>query len=177
MMKILVKPLILFVLVASASLTARANGENFRVENAASTLISKAKILNEFPQNNEWTVLEDLGSIKIEYRFQECTSQESAFTNYNVLFLKFTNSANKAVELTYTKEVYYDGVCFTCDENDIEENTHTLTLQPNSVLEGTEEARVDGLWIFSNFVELSPGMMDRRITNLVLTNIETKVIK
>lgn len=177
MMKLIVKPLILFVLVATSAMAARANGEAFRVESAKSTLDIKAKILNEFAQNQHWTLLEEMGSIKIEYRFQECTTQESAFTNYNVVFLKFTNSGNKAVQLSFTKEVYYDGVCFTCDESDVEENTHTLTLEPNSVLEGTEEARVDGLWIFSNFVELSPGMMDRTITNLVLTNIETKVIK
>ena len=126
-----------------------------------------------------WTEYRTFGGIKIEYRFQECDSQEPGmFKNMNVVFFRFSNNTSNKLELTWSTELFFDGSCVNCDKIERDEYANSIKLDANQVVEGdcSSIAEFD-LYIKANFIKLSPGMSGTKLTNFNLVNLQAKAWK
>ena len=176
-MKLLVKPLFLFALAATTAIGARANGEAARSFSKLSTDL-ESNLLDEITETGEWTVYKEIPSVRIEYRFQECNSKEvMGYHNTNVVFFRFTNLTRKKIELTWISELYFNGECANCKNQDHPEYHRSLTLKPREVIEGNPDFRDDNLSIPSNFIKKVEGMSDSKLTDFKFVNLEAKVIR
>jgi hypothetical protein len=178
MMKTIVKTLILLVLVMSSSLAARAEGEVARNESKIDITRVRTTLYDQIARLTTWTIFKELSSVKIEYKFQECNSTVlGGFKNLNMVFFKFTNRTSKNIEVSYMRELYFDGECSNCDKLDRDDNQFTVALGPNEVKEGNCDSQERGLSIPANFIKLVQGMSGTELTDFKLINLETKVIK
>lgn len=165
-MKLVLKPLFLFVLVASFALTTRAN----EGVSAASTL------QDEIVRVDDWTLYKEFGGIRIDHKFEDCT--EGRLRNQCVIFFRFTNTTNKALTLSWGVEIWMDYVCKNCEKLDSPEYNYSLTLQPGEVVEGSQEnSGSRALFLYSHWHNLIPGMTDKRLTAFDFINLRTEVAK
>ena len=66
----------------------------------------------------------------------------------DLIQLTITNTTNQVKVVTYSFELYYDGVCATCQQS---ETVYTQTLQPKEKLEGVcLDRNRQGLTIFDH---------------------------
>jgi hypothetical protein len=118
----------------------------------------------------EWTEYITIDGIRIEYKFVECNND--VVNNQILVLLKYTNTTNETRELSWFTKVFRDGDCVNCHRIGSAEHEHTLKLVPNEVVAGDSHKRNDRrLYIFSNFIELSPGMSNQRLTDFEMINL------
>jgi hypothetical protein len=162
--------LIALLVFLALPLISSAERTNFIVPPAAQDNIERTDV---------WTEYRTFGGIKIEYRFQECDSQEPGmFKNMNVVFFRFTNNTSNKLELTWSTELYFDESCVNCDKIERDEYAHSVKLDANQIIEGncTTKSQTD-LYINANFIKLSPGMSGTKLTNFNLVNLQAKAWK
>ena len=178
MMKIIVNHLTLLVLVMSASLSASANCEDARSASELDLTKIRTALNEDVARVETWTVFKALSSVKIEYKFQECNSTvQGGFKNLNMVFFRFTNLTNSNIEVSYMRELYFDGECTNCDKLERDDNHFTVALGPKEVKTGNCDSQEEGLSIPANFIRLVQGMSGTELTDFKLINLETKVIK
>lgn len=135
--------------------------------------MSFASVLDIVPVNN-WTEYETIDGIKIEYIFQDCNSQ--SVSNQTLVLFRFTNTTDKEVTFTWKTKTFRNGVCSNCARLENSEYFQELNLSPGQVFEGDCSSKVDKRgYIFSNFINKSPGMSDSKLTDFEF--VEVKVIK
>lgn len=126
--------------------------------------------------SKEWTEYSTVDGIKIEYKFQECNSNK--VRNQVLVLFKFTNTTNTNKSISWVTKKWRDGNCSNCHRIDNPEYAHSLTIDANSSVEGDCQSKTNkALYIFSNFVKLSPGMSDSKLTNFELIDIQTQTLK
>ena len=98
----------------------------------------------------DWLTYYDNEEFVIEYKFVEC-DPSIGYDNESIL-LKFNNKTSQTITISWNKNLYYDGVCKTCDYPD--EYHYELQLQPMVEVEGNCDIYSDSkLKIFSKFVD------------------------
>lgn len=123
-----------------------------------------------------WVEVTTVEGVKIEYKFEECNS--SSVQNQVLLLLRFTNLTQDKLSLSWTTEIWRNNTCYNCHRLDNPEYTHTLVLNPGEIAQGSCDSKDNkSLYIFSSFVELSPGMTDQKLTDFKLNNLSVTIIK
>ena len=133
--------------------------------------------LNVYSQDNNninkqlttnWNLYTDFNGIQIYFKNAECNDEKNGLYQELVL-LKFINTTKENLTIEWDNELWYDGKCWTCDNESKEENHFTLKLKAGESIEG--ECGMDKSRILQIF---------KRYTNHddvpVLSNFELKNI-
>lgn len=135
--------------------------------------MSSASVLDIIPVTT-WTEYEIVDGVRIEYIFQDCNSQ--SVSNQTLVLFRFTNTTNTEVTLTWKMKTFRNGVCSNCARLENSEYFQKLKLSPGEVFEGDCSSKVDKRgYVFSNFINKSPGMSDSKLTDFEF--VEIKVVK
>ena len=127
-------------------------------------------------RTDSWTEYTTFGGVKIEYKFQDCNSEK--VKNQTLVLFKYTNETGKKLKLSWQLEVYRDGECYNCHRMDNPEYGHEIVLNPHETIAGDGTSfENDELYLFANFIKLSPGMSDQQLTNFKFINLHTEVVK
>lgn len=98
----------------------------------------------------DWITYYDNEEFVIEYSFVQC-DPSIGYDNESIL-LKFKNKTSQALKIAWNLDLYYDGVCKTCDFPD--EYHNELQLNPMEEKEGNCDIYSDSkLKIFSKFID------------------------
>ncbi len=125
--------------------------------------------------NKVWTEYQTFEGVKIEYKFTECTPDNGRAQI--LVLLRYTNTTQDKVELTWKSEKWRNNVCTNCNSTSTE-HTRTLVLNPNEVIEGDGSSkRIKYNYIFGNFIKLVPGMNNQKLTDFKFQNISKKIIQ
>lgn len=130
----------------------------------------------ELIEVNEWTEALIFNGILVEYKFEECNSDN--VKNQKLVLFRFTNTTSTAISFKWALQVYRDGECQNCDRIDSTENNYEITLIPGEVVQGDCSSKENkSLYLFANFVNLSPGMSEQHLTNFKFTHLSSRVSK
>ena len=100
----------------------------------------------------DWITYCDNEEMVIDYKFVQC-DPSIGYDNESIL-LKFKNKTTQTIQISWNKNLYYDGVCKTCDYPD--EYYYEIQLQPFEEVEGNCSISSNNrLKIFSKFVDLN----------------------
>ena len=86
------------------------------------------------PEPEDWTLYEDhdqLASLRIEYRFTDCTEQGGYSIRY--VQLRVTNQTGETLDVDWDRELYFNEECVGCGSS---ENESHFTLEPQETIEG-----------------------------------------
>ena len=98
----------------------------------------------------DWVIYLDNEEFVIQYKFIQCDPR-IGYDNESVL-LKFKNKTSQTLNIAWNIDLYYDGVCKTCDFPD--EYHNALQLNPMEEKEGNCDIYSDSkLKMFSKFVD------------------------
>ena len=122
--------------------------------------------------NDEWVTYLENEKIKIEYQYIDCNYKEknlarSGGFNTEYVMLKITNTHNSKIYVDWNLEVWYDNVCYTCEQESTENRINPIELNTNEILTGSCITTSGSLRIFSKFtedLEAMPGVS--KITKL-----------
>ena len=118
----------------------------------------------------EWTEYITINGIWIDYKFQECNNAD--VRNQVLVLFRYSNLTNEAQELSWKTKIFMDNECVNCEKLENTENNHTLVLMPNEVREGDGTSKQDKrMYIFSNFIDLVPGMSGRKLTDFEIVDL------
>lgn len=124
----------------------------------------------------DWTEYTTFGEIKIDYKYEECNS--SSVKNQILVLFRFTNLTSQKKNLSWTLEVYRNDECVNCSRIENPEYSHELTLEANEVVQGSCNSKENkALYVFGNFVKLSPGMSDQKLTGFKFINLQSSVVQ
>ena len=124
--------------------------------------------------NKTWTKHLTYEGVQIEYKYAPCSSDK--VKNQVLVLFKFINTTSDKVVLSWNEERWVNDICTNCNNISSQENTQTITLNPQEILEGdcsTKEFKER--YIFSNFIKLSPGMSKKRLTDFKFRNLSKKI--
>lgn len=161
-----------FMIVLLVAFTARAN-------DIAAKSTSVINTLEDIERVDTWTSYKEFGGIKIEYKFQDCHSEDlDKFRNLTVVLFRFTNTTNQKLELSWSTELFMDGECVNCDKINSDESKYSVKLDAKQVIEADCTSKNDrSLYIAANFIKLAPGMSGTRLTDFNFINMKTSVWK
>lgn len=124
-----------------------------------------------YGQNNAWTEYKTASGVKIEYKKAEC--HQGFFDNQAIVLLKFTNTNNYNVSISWFTERHRNNSCVNCHKVNDPENTYMLEVNANEIVAGDcEKSMTKNLYIFDHFIDKAPGMSDSRLTQFELQNIQ-----
>ena len=128
---------------------------------------------NDLEPTYEWTEYSTVDGILIEYKFEECNYEN--VNNQILVLFRYTNTTNKSLELSWRRKIFRNGECMNCHRLENAEHGYSLKLEPNQVIVGQGNDKTDErLFVFSNFIQLTPGMSDQRLTDIEMVNVEVK---
>lgn len=130
------------------------------------------------PQGNiepteEWQEYTTIADVRIEFKRQLCIPKNDR--EQNLILFRYTNLSNDVKTVSWVVKIWRNDVCANCNSITNAEHAHTLTLEPNQIIEGDGSSKSDKtVYIFDNFTKLVPGMQDQRLTNFELINLNVK---
>ena len=130
--------------------------------------------MNGFSQEKPdvWTPFLSDGPVKVFYKYAVC-DPEIGYDNESVL-LKIINVSNQGVIASWDREIYFDGVCTTCDLGD--EGRSEYKLAPNEVAEGICSVSGDRrLKLFCEFTDPQYKLKQPLFTGFKLNNFNIRV--
>lgn len=113
------------------------------ITNSLQTIIKKSLLpgitaallsfnLASFAQNSQqWSLYQDLEDVKIEQKISQCQYQGSDDAS-EYTFLKLTNKTQSELFVTFKIEIFYNGSCTTCSND---EYLFTFHLMPGQSME------------------------------------------
>lgn len=106
-----------------------------------------------FAQNNDWTLHKEQNGVLI-YNMDKIWNDPSEGINQEMVLLKFVNTTDQVLTITWYDVRWYGDNCRNCDFYDDPEYKHTITLQPGESVEGEcSFSSPAGLAIFKRFME------------------------
>lgn len=96
--------------------------------------------------------------VKIEINAEACNN-EQAGTYKNYVFLRITNKTSENIEVSFTKELWYDGVCSNCNGGD--EAKTNIILKANETVQGTCDASTKELKMFQSMQNGSKKVLSK----------------
>ena len=85
--------------------------------------------------SKNWKLYKNINGIQILYKSSECNDETNGLYQELVL-LKFINTTKENLKIEWDNELWYDGKCWTCDNDSKEENHFTLKLKAGENIEG-----------------------------------------
>jgi hypothetical protein len=108
--------------------------------------------------------------VKITSSTEQCHDNQNGI-HQEYTFLSLQNLSSQKLEVSYNKELWYDGKCINCIKSS-EEYKFKVVLEPNQTLSGNCTKKEKALSIFSKFL----NMKKAELTKFELRNIEIKNI-
>ena len=106
----------------------------------------------------------------IDYRLESCESE--SLSNQAVVLFRITNITDQSQTINWNKQLWRDGACTNCHDLDSPEGAFVVSLLPNESIEGSCSSKENkALYIFRNFMELTPGMSKQTLTGFRLMNV------
>ncbi len=90
-------------------------------------------VLSSTFSQSEWSFLEEKDGVKISWKYADC-DLEMGYDERRVL-LRFENTSDQDVLLTYEAELFYDEECLTCDDPN-GEYRHEIELRSGTKIAG-----------------------------------------
>jgi len=123
----------------------------------------------------DWQEYKTVDGIKIEYKYQ--AFETGTFRNSLLILFRFSNESSESKTISWVTEEYRNGVCSNCAQIDNPEYSRSVTLSPGEVLEGTAtDVTKTEEYLFSNFINLVPGMSNQRLTDFNFVNINVSIL-
>ena len=97
--------------------------------------------INSYSENKtqlpseEWEFYKEVNGIQIYFKHSECNDEKNGLYQELVL-LKFINTTKENLTIEWDNELWYDGKCWTCDNDSKEENHFILKLKAGESIEG-----------------------------------------
>lgn len=120
---------------------------------------------SNFSFSQNWELYSENEQIRIEQSIQKCTDNSQGTDNTFVL-LKISNKTSEEITVDFDKEVWYNGVCFGCDEQ--KEKHVSLKINALSEVQGTCE-KESNIRIFHS--------MPQKFSKNILSDFKLKNIK
>lgn len=114
--------------------------------------------------------LYNLNGLSIHSELIHCESITDG-TSKEYVILTIENQNDHAIELTFKKEIWYNGTCLSCDSESLE-YAFTAQLEANGALKGSCTVN-NGLRIFAKMTELKNV---RQLTHFELKQISVREI-
>lgn len=130
------------------------------------------------PQGNiepteEWQEYTTIDDVRIEFKRQRCIPENDR--EQNLILFRYTNLSNDVKTLSWVTKIWRNDFCVNCNSITNPEYSHTITLQPNQIIEADGSSKTDkSIYIFDNFTKLVPGMQEQRLTNFELIDLNVK---
>lgn len=122
--------------------------------------------------NSEWQEVFSNDQVIIKYKYQYCNEPSKGINNEYVYF-QFTNLTTENLEISFSKELWYNTKCITCN-NESQEYNFTVKLNPGEYIEGKcGETNDRALYIFS---KMADGLSKSELTSFNLKNIKTIIL-
>ncbi len=134
--------------------------------------VTAQKIELETLELDSWEVYTVFQDVTISYKVVDCDFNQGF--DQQLVLLKYVNNSNQKVILDFNTELYYNGVCKTCNMN---EYRFSVSLNANETIEGECAYGQGGeLQFFSKSidkkVQLSEELTDFELTEFNLTSYE-----
>jgi hypothetical protein len=124
------------------------------------------------PINETWKPLEETNLVKVNYKITECNvPKDGLYANY--VFLQFENKTNKTIEVSWDPELYYNGICATCDLTGLEKR-HTIKLNSGEKLTSNCDYTDDLARKLQLFIKWNMVKNKRTLSSFAIQNIEIK---
>ena len=121
----------------------------------------------------EWQEYTTIGDVRIEFKRKRCTPNNGR--EENLILFRYTNLSNDVKTISWVVKIWRNDVCVNCNSITNPEYAHSITLQPNQILEADGNSKSDkSMYIFDNFIKLIPGMQEQRLTNFELTDLNAE---
>ncbi|MPM12732.1 hypothetical protein SDC9_59086 [bioreactor metagenome] len=109
----------------------------------------------EFKRSGNWEFMYEVDGVNFYYKVTECNDTANGYFRELVL-LKLENTNDFVVNVQWDVQMYYNGICFHCDEKPDPERHRTVELNSSSTVEGRCFTHGDKtLTIFSRFLNYS----------------------
>lgn len=146
---------------------------------ASYSLLAQPKIETKIDlEATEWTLLKVQDSIKIEYKFIECSDPASGTYDKMKLILKCTNGCSSEVKVSWHALKEFNGDCQSCLYP--EEYSFSFVLAPYDIVQGDCSSKLgNALAYFSKFSDTryhgdKVEMTGFDLVNLKITKTEIK---
>lgn len=87
-------------------------------------------------QDASWTLFTEVDGVEVYQKSANCHDLSEGYHRRHVL-LRFVNTTDQQVEISWFIETWYDGNCSTCHEPEDPEHFRSITLEPGESTEGT----------------------------------------
>lgn len=118
----------------------------------------------------EWQEYTTIDNVRVEFKRKKCTP--TGDREQNLILFRYTNLSNELKTISWVVKIWRNDYCVNCSSISNPEYAHSITLQPNQIIEADGSSKSDkSTYIFDNFIKLIPGMQDQRLTNFELTDL------
>ncbi len=120
----------------------------------------------------DWESYVTTPDFSIEYRLESCDS--NALSNQAVVLFRFTNLTDQPQTISWNKQIWRNGSCSNCHDLDSPEGAFKVYLLPHETIEGDCSSKdTKALYIFRNFMALTPGMSKQTLTGFRFLSLKT----
>lgn len=130
--------------------------------------LKKVNEINFITYQKSWKEEYKDANIFIESTLIVYTDQKTNMNQERFVF-RYTNLTDKKLKLSFSRKLYYNGVCYGCDKAD---KVFTIELQPGEIKEYSDINKDKTFYIFSKDRN---GTIKRTLDKYELLNIETIV--
>lgn len=130
----------------------------FRVTFIAALLLLISGVFSNISAQSEWQLHSEKNNVFIKTQKAACNDVANGI-HKELILLKFENTNAYAVNVSFRKELWYNGKCLNCD-NISEEHIINVSLKANEVLEGNCKSGKQ-LSIFSKMLNLKKSELTR----------------
>jgi hypothetical protein len=110
----------------------------------------------------------------IDYHLENCQSQ--SLSNQAIVVFRIVNLTDQSQTVSWNKEIWRDGKCANCHDLDSQEGAFSVNLLPHESIEGSCASKENkALYIFGNFIALTPRMSQQRLTGFRLINVANAI--
>ncbi len=120
--------------------------------------------ISAFAQDN-WTNYYNSAEVKVNYKHIECHDDANDIHKKLVVF-QFVNLTGNAITVNFSKQLWYDGKCISCD--DTSESWFSVRLAANETQEGNCSQRNKAFYALDKLLNVK----SKSLTKFELTGIE-----
>jgi hypothetical protein len=117
---------------------------------------------------NEWKLYKELAGVKVYTQIDECHDFKNG-THYEYIMLKFVNTTLSNKKIKWVENLYYNGICNTCDGNS-DKQVYEFELASKQIKQGNCELDENDMFrIFNRFLNYTDKPV---LTKFELINFE-----
>ncbi len=124
-------------------------------------------------KTKSWTQLTSKKGVEVQYKYQECHDKSNDIHKEHVM-LRFKNTKNQDVTVSWRKLVWYDGECSGCGTEDAEFEKQIELSAGETVQGGCDRKSPNALKVFARFLNPTKGRPDTELTGLRLGDMKVQ---